>query len=310
MATDREFNDANDIGKMPFPYKLYQMLSDAHEHGFQDIVSWNANGTSFKVHDSVAFTKTIIPKYFKQTRYKSFQRQLCLYGFDRVLTGNQKGSRYHKKFVRGNYELMTEIKYCVGMKSKAILEQQTKKTEQEPPPKKNQESKIMRPEKSAPVRQENNSNPSQNISLPLLVHSQDSPLHSTTTLPTTLEKETRVISPALSPVSSSNEITPNVDSMSPEDLDDFSLFEGRVFQSFDPSSWKDVDKLDQAAKSATPSLPTSIPTTIELSPVEASNFDPSSYTMLSAASTQELYDAWQQGYEHALSFPLPKTWSY
>ena len=73
MATDRELNDGNDVCKLPFPYKLYQMLTDADEKGFHHIVSWNATGTSFKVHDSVAFTKTIIPKYFKQTRYKSFQ---------------------------------------------------------------------------------------------------------------------------------------------------------------------------------------------------------------------------------------------
>lgn len=73
MTTDREFNDGNDVCKLPFPYKLYQMLTDADEKGFHHIVSWNATGTSFKVHDSVAFTKTIIPKYFKQTRYKSFQ---------------------------------------------------------------------------------------------------------------------------------------------------------------------------------------------------------------------------------------------
>lgn len=107
-------------------------------------------------------------------------------------------------------------------------------------------------------------------------------------------------------------LPPNLDSMSPEDLDDFSLFEGRVFQSFDPSSWQAGDKVDPKNLALSPSLPTSIPTTIELSPAEfsPSSRDAPSYTMLSVASTQELYDAWQKGYEHALSFPLPKTWSY
>ena len=93
MATDKESSDANDICKLPFPYKLYQMLSDADQEGFQDIVSWNATGTSFKVHDSVAFTKTIIPKYFKQTRYKSFQVSRRVWPIATVgptLLGNQK----------------------------------------------------------------------------------------------------------------------------------------------------------------------------------------------------------------------------
>lgn len=66
-------NDASENGKTSFPYKLYQMLQDAEDTGFCHIVSWNSNGKSFKVHDSTTFTKVIIPKYFKQTRYKSFQ---------------------------------------------------------------------------------------------------------------------------------------------------------------------------------------------------------------------------------------------
>jgi hypothetical protein len=60
-------------GKMPFPYKLFQMLKDADDKGLRHFVTWNASGKSFKVHDSAAFTKYIVPKYFKQTRYKSFQ---------------------------------------------------------------------------------------------------------------------------------------------------------------------------------------------------------------------------------------------
>ena len=64
----------NDNGKTPFPFKLFQMLEEAHgPRGFSHIVSWNPNGTVFKVHDTSAFMKCVAPKYFKQTRYKSFQ---------------------------------------------------------------------------------------------------------------------------------------------------------------------------------------------------------------------------------------------
>jgi hypothetical protein len=63
-----------DNGRTPFPYKLFQMLNDAHEPGgFSHVVSWTPNGRAFKVHDSMAFIKHVAPKYFKQTRYKSFQ---------------------------------------------------------------------------------------------------------------------------------------------------------------------------------------------------------------------------------------------
>ncbi|OEU12177.1 hypothetical protein FRACYDRAFT_155271, partial [Fragilariopsis cylindrus CCMP1102] len=48
------------------------------------IVSWVDNGTAFKVHDLDRFVNDIVPTYFKQTKYKSFQRQLYFYGFQRV----------------------------------------------------------------------------------------------------------------------------------------------------------------------------------------------------------------------------------
>ena len=67
----------NDNCKTPFPFKLFQMLEEAHgPRGFSHIVGWHQNGTVFKVHDASAFIKCVAPKYFKQTRYKSFQ--VCL----------------------------------------------------------------------------------------------------------------------------------------------------------------------------------------------------------------------------------------
>jgi len=67
-----------DNAKAPFPFKLFQMLTDAHNPGgFSDIVSWDPDGKVFKVHDSEAFVKYVAPNYFKQTRYKAFQVGCC-----------------------------------------------------------------------------------------------------------------------------------------------------------------------------------------------------------------------------------------
>jgi hypothetical protein len=89
-----------------FPWKLHDMLdySDAI-NGIQHIVSWQDDGRSFKVHKPAKFVDAIMPQFFKQTKYKSFQRQLNLYGFNRISQGPRKGSYTHKNFVKGNRSL-------------------------------------------------------------------------------------------------------------------------------------------------------------------------------------------------------------
>jgi hypothetical protein len=108
-------NSKHDGGKtrevrQPFPCKVYDMLEDADEKGFADIVSWNKEGTGFTVHSKERFTKDIVPKYFNQTRYKSFQRQLSLYGFERATSGTIKGLRYHDNLRRGYSHLCRQMK--------------------------------------------------------------------------------------------------------------------------------------------------------------------------------------------------------
>jgi hypothetical protein len=58
-----------------FPMKLHAMLSDSEGRKFDDVVAWLPGGRSFKVLDPVRFADEIMPHYFNQTKYKSFQRQ-------------------------------------------------------------------------------------------------------------------------------------------------------------------------------------------------------------------------------------------
>ena len=68
----------------PFPWRLHEMLEDMEKTGQQWIVSWLPGGRSFQVHCPTQFVEVVSPKYFRHKRYKSFQRQLYLYGFKSV----------------------------------------------------------------------------------------------------------------------------------------------------------------------------------------------------------------------------------
>jgi len=125
-AVDREL-------RQPFPVKVYEMLENAEAKQFSHIVSWNSAGTGFMVHDKDHFTKEIVPHYFNLTKYKSFQRQLSLYGFQRVTVGPNKGLRYHEKLRKGELELVRQMK-PVGYKPRnltRLLEQKNQKQQQQ-----------------------------------------------------------------------------------------------------------------------------------------------------------------------------------
>mmetsp|Transcript_24795 Transcript_24795/g.68348 ORF Transcript_24795/g.68348 Transcript_24795/m.68348 type:complete len:419 (+) Transcript_24795:219-1475(+) len=94
---------------IPFPYRLHEMLSTVDTQHDSSIVSWLPDGKHFKVHDPRRFVESVIPSAFKQKSLKSFQRQLHLYGFQRVHEGPDKGAYYHEKFLRDDRDLCLTI---------------------------------------------------------------------------------------------------------------------------------------------------------------------------------------------------------
>lgn len=89
-----------DYSALSFPAKLHSMLDDAARLGFDDIVSWQPEGSSFKVMHPDRFAEEIMQSYFNQTKYKSFQRQINMYGFRRIHLGPNMGGYVHHNFNR------------------------------------------------------------------------------------------------------------------------------------------------------------------------------------------------------------------
>jgi len=84
-----------------FPQKLHQMFSDLERQGRSDIASFMPHGRAFAIHKPIEFAEEVMPKYFRMSRFSSFQRQLNLYDFLRITEGADKGTYYHELFVQG-----------------------------------------------------------------------------------------------------------------------------------------------------------------------------------------------------------------
>ncbi len=85
------------------------MLRSCAVNGKENIASWVNNGKAFKVHDIPIFVSEILPQFFNQTKYKSFQRQLNLWGFQRIQSGSERGAYHHRFFLREEPSLCSRL---------------------------------------------------------------------------------------------------------------------------------------------------------------------------------------------------------
>ena len=69
------------------------------------IIDWMPHGRAFIVRQPKIFQVQILPRFFKQTKFLSFTRQLNLWGFKRITQGLDSGAYYHKLFLPGHPNL-------------------------------------------------------------------------------------------------------------------------------------------------------------------------------------------------------------
>ena len=113
-----DFLDTSPSSGLHFPFKLHHMLADVAREGRESIVSWDGLD-GFKVHDKTAFEKEIAPRYFNHSKYRSFQRMLNMWGFERIRSGPRQGVYTNINFRRGEPNL------CRAMKCEKIKSRQT-----------------------------------------------------------------------------------------------------------------------------------------------------------------------------------------
>ena len=86
------------------------MLDLVEKRNQDHICSWLPGGRAFRVHMPDLFVEKVMKVCFNQTKYKSFQRQLNLWGFERnTKESNEKGSYFHPLFLRGRRDLCQEM---------------------------------------------------------------------------------------------------------------------------------------------------------------------------------------------------------
>lgn len=95
-------NPARGAASAQFPGKLHDLMTFTEREGLDNVISWVQNGRAILVHDPEKLLQ-ILPHFgFSQTKYRSFQRQLNMWHWERILDGPFKGGWIHPYFIRGN----------------------------------------------------------------------------------------------------------------------------------------------------------------------------------------------------------------
>ncbi len=72
-----------------FVIKLWAMVNNqAHEN----LIFWAPDGKSFRIVKRELFEKHVLPNYFKHSNFTSFVRQLNMYGYKKIHSGNQQSN--------------------------------------------------------------------------------------------------------------------------------------------------------------------------------------------------------------------------
>ncbi|RDX72800.1 Heat stress transcription factor A-2b, partial [Mucuna pruriens] len=105
VITPRPMEGLHEIGPPPFLTKTFDAVEDPTT---SHIVSWSLGGASFVVWDPHAFSRDLLPKFFKHNNFSSFVRQLNTYGFRKI--DPDRWEFANEGFLRGHRQLLAQIR--------------------------------------------------------------------------------------------------------------------------------------------------------------------------------------------------------
>ena len=94
-----------------FPDILHEILQNQSDDIVSSIISWLPGGAGFIINNKRDFEDVILLTYFNGIKFRSFQRQLNIYGFERLEKGYHDTYAYrHNFFVQDQANLINYMK--------------------------------------------------------------------------------------------------------------------------------------------------------------------------------------------------------
>lgn len=117
MLNKKRINNNKTKKSKSFLLRLFDILNDKK---YNEIIHWNSQGTSIIIQDVKKFSDIVLPNYYIHNNYKSFIRQLNLYGFSKKKDLINEGEEFqHEKFCKNiSKEQINQIMVKSGRKKK------------------------------------------------------------------------------------------------------------------------------------------------------------------------------------------------